>query len=63
MNQGQALFLLPFSSLTLCHSVITMAQPVRTVDRRFTTTAFTYPGYQIAASHGVVRGQVLSKRT
>ncbi|KAF9172997.1 hypothetical protein BGX20_004348 [Mortierella sp. AD010] len=34
-----------------------MAQPVRSVDRRFTTTAFTYPGYHIAASHGVVRGQ------
>ncbi|KAG0241494.1 hypothetical protein BGX31_001100 [Mortierella sp. GBA43] len=34
-----------------------MAQPVRSVDRRFTTTAFTYPGYQIVASHGVVRGQ------
>ncbi|KAF9105826.1 hypothetical protein BGX29_011328 [Mortierella sp. GBA35] len=33
-----------------------MAQPVRSVDRRFTTTAFTYPGYHIAASHGVVRG-------
>ncbi|KAG0297097.1 hypothetical protein BGZ98_000695 [Dissophora globulifera] len=33
------------------------AQPVRSVDRRFTTTAFTYPGYHIAASHGVVRGQ------
>ncbi|KAF9907280.1 hypothetical protein EC991_011181 [Linnemannia zychae] len=33
-----------------------MTQPVRSVDRRFTTTAFTYPGYHIAASHGVVRG-------
>ncbi|KAF9932862.1 hypothetical protein FBU30_007193 [Linnemannia zychae] len=33
-----------------------MAQPVRSVDRRFTTTAFTYPGYHIAANHGVVRG-------
>ncbi|ORZ18329.1 putative heavy-metal-binding-domain-containing protein [Lobosporangium transversale] len=33
-----------------------MAQPVRSVDRRFTTTAFTYPGYHIAACHGVVRG-------
>ncbi|KAG0052202.1 hypothetical protein BGZ83_002889 [Gryganskiella cystojenkinii] len=32
------------------------AQPVRSVDRRFSTTAFTYPGYHIAASHGVVRG-------
>ncbi|KAI8602855.1 hypothetical protein EDD21DRAFT_59780 [Dissophora ornata] len=32
------------------------AQPVRSVDRRFTTTAFTYPGYHIASSHGVVRG-------
>ncbi|KAG0005926.1 hypothetical protein BGZ65_009871, partial [Modicella reniformis] len=30
-----------------------MAQPVRSVDRRFSTTAFTYPGYHIAASHGV----------
>ncbi|KAF9424636.1 hypothetical protein BGZ76_003493 [Entomortierella beljakovae] len=33
-----------------------MAHPVRTVDRRFSTTAFEYPGYQIAQTHGVVRG-------
>ncbi|KAF9112983.1 hypothetical protein BGX27_002419 [Mortierella sp. AM989] len=32
------------------------SQPVRSVDRRFTTTAFEYPGYHIAQSHGVVRG-------
>ncbi|KAF9211142.1 hypothetical protein BGZ59_008464 [Podila verticillata] len=32
------------------------AQPVRSVDRRFTTTAFEYPGYFIAQAHGVVRG-------
>ncbi|ORZ22851.1 putative heavy-metal-binding-domain-containing protein [Lobosporangium transversale] len=31
-------------------------QPVRSVDRRFTTTAFEYPGYYIAQAHGVVRG-------
>ncbi|KAF9586196.1 hypothetical protein BGW38_008633 [Lunasporangiospora selenospora] len=31
-------------------------QPVRAVDRRFTTTAFEYPGYFIAQAHGVVRG-------
>ncbi|KAG0251486.1 hypothetical protein BG011_007584 [Mortierella polycephala] len=30
--------------------------PVRAVDRRFTTTAFTFPGYTIAQNHGVVRG-------
>ncbi|KAF9192027.1 hypothetical protein BGZ51_006386 [Haplosporangium sp. Z 767] len=30
--------------------------PKRAVDRRFTTTAFTFPGYTIAQSHGVVRG-------
>ncbi|KAG0199248.1 hypothetical protein BGX28_007450 [Mortierella sp. GBA30] len=34
----------------------TSAQPVRSVDRRFTTTAFEYPGYFIAQAHGVVRG-------
>ncbi|KAG0272119.1 hypothetical protein BGZ95_012150 [Linnemannia exigua] len=33
-----------------------MAQPVRSVDRRFTTTAFEFPGYFIAQAHGVVRG-------
>ncbi|KAG0294498.1 hypothetical protein BGZ96_001029 [Linnemannia gamsii] len=33
-----------------------MAQPVRSVDRRFTTTAFEIPGYFIAQAHGVVRG-------
>ncbi|KAF9927107.1 hypothetical protein FBU30_003495 [Linnemannia zychae] len=33
-----------------------MAQPVRSVDRRFTTTAFEFPGYFIAQNHGVVRG-------
>ncbi|KAG0017143.1 hypothetical protein BGZ81_010899 [Podila clonocystis] len=32
------------------------AQPVRSVDRRFTTTAFEYPGYFVAQAHGVVRG-------
>ncbi|KAG0010315.1 hypothetical protein BGZ80_001596 [Entomortierella chlamydospora] len=32
------------------------AQPVRSVDRRFSTTAFEYPGYYIAQTHGVVRG-------
>ncbi|KAF9192019.1 hypothetical protein BGZ51_006377 [Haplosporangium sp. Z 767] len=32
------------------------AHPVRSVDRRFTTTAFEYPGYFIAQAHGVVRG-------
>ncbi|KAG0093532.1 hypothetical protein BGZ93_009971 [Podila epicladia] len=31
-------------------------QPVRSVDRRFTTTAFEYPGYFVAQAHGVVRG-------
>ncbi|KAF8928418.1 hypothetical protein BGZ58_009671 [Dissophora ornata] len=31
-------------------------QPIRSVDRRFSTTAFEYPGYQIAQAHGVVRG-------
>ncbi|KAG0311152.1 hypothetical protein BGZ97_012039 [Linnemannia gamsii] len=31
-------------------------QPVRAVDRRFSTTAFTLPGYTISQSHGVVRG-------
>ncbi|KAI7822644.1 hypothetical protein BC939DRAFT_503654 [Gamsiella multidivaricata] len=36
-----------------------MAQPVRSVDRRFSTTAFTYPGYHIAASHGVAGKAVL----
>ncbi|KAF9954544.1 hypothetical protein BGZ72_004485 [Mortierella alpina] len=34
----------------------TSAQPVRSVDRRFTTTAFDYPGYFVAQAHGVVRG-------
>ncbi|KAF9537773.1 hypothetical protein EC957_007684 [Mortierella hygrophila] len=33
-----------------------MAQPVRSVDRRFTTTAFEIPGYFVAQAHGVVRG-------
>ncbi|KAG0250562.1 hypothetical protein BG011_008257 [Mortierella polycephala] len=32
------------------------AHPVRSVDRRFTTTAFEYPGYFVAQAHGVVRG-------
>ncbi|KAH7050685.1 putative heavy-metal-binding-domain-containing protein [Linnemannia elongata] len=31
-------------------------QPVRAVDRRFSTTAFKFPGYTISQSHGVVRG-------
>ncbi|KAF9914046.1 hypothetical protein BX616_009083 [Lobosporangium transversale] len=31
-------------------------QPTRAVDRRFSTTAFTFPGYVIVQSHGVVRG-------
>ncbi|KAF9963438.1 hypothetical protein BGZ65_003394 [Modicella reniformis] len=31
-------------------------QPTRAVDRRFSTTAFTVPGYTISQSHGVVRG-------
>ncbi|KAG0197543.1 hypothetical protein BGX28_008990 [Mortierella sp. GBA30] len=30
--------------------------PTRAVDRRFTTTAFTLPGYTISQNHGVVRG-------
>ncbi|KAF9906438.1 hypothetical protein EC991_000685 [Linnemannia zychae] len=29
-------------------------QPVRAVDRRFSTTAFSLPGYTISQSHGVV---------
>ncbi|GJJ77191.1 hypothetical protein EMPS_09550 [Entomortierella parvispora] len=29
---------------------------VRAVDRRFSTTAFTIPGYVISQNHGVVRG-------
>ncbi|KAF9542054.1 hypothetical protein EC957_002346 [Mortierella hygrophila] len=29
---------------------------VRAVDRRFSTTAFKFPGYTISQSHGVVRG-------
>ncbi|KAF9919750.1 hypothetical protein FBU30_010594 [Linnemannia zychae] len=31
-------------------------QPVRAVDRRFSTTAFSMPGYTISQNHGVVRG-------
>ncbi|KAF8928408.1 putative heavy-metal-binding-domain-containing protein [Dissophora ornata] len=30
--------------------------PILAVDRRFTTTAFTFPGYTVSQSHGVVRG-------
>ncbi|KAF9364158.1 hypothetical protein BGX34_002373 [Mortierella sp. NVP85] len=32
------------------------AQPVRSVDPRFSTTAFEIPGYFVAQAHGVVRG-------
>jgi len=46
--------LFPFISLKALHTI--MAQPVRSVDRRFTTTAFEFPGYFIAQCHGVVRG-------
>ncbi|KAI1316026.1 hypothetical protein EDD11_010489 [Mortierella claussenii] len=31
-------------------------QPTRAVDRRFSTTAFTIPGYTVSQNHGVVRG-------
>jgi len=32
------------------------AQPVRSVDPRFSTTTFEIPGYFVAQAHGVVRG-------
>ncbi|KAF9433001.1 hypothetical protein BGZ76_010016 [Entomortierella beljakovae] len=33
-----------------------MSHPTKSVDRRFSTTAFTIPGYTIFTNHGVVRG-------
>ncbi|KAG0240699.1 hypothetical protein BGW41_006696 [Actinomortierella wolfii] len=32
------------------------ATPVRTIDRRFTSTTFDFPNYTIKEIHGVVRG-------